>query len=73
MKIRQATLNKIQLNSKKEADEFLSRIKYIKYLYTVKPSKCDCCHNLKPNSRGILPVAALCINCQIEIGLRGAR
>lgn len=65
-------MNKVLLNSKKEADEFLSRIKYIKYLHTVKPSKCDRCHNLKPNSRSILPVANLCVNCQIEIGLRRA-
>jgi RNA polymerase-binding transcription factor DksA len=44
-------------------------VRAVKILETVSSDKCDRCHNKKPHSRTILPIARLCVNCREEIGL----
>lgn len=56
----------IFIYNKENFDRFVT---YIKILETVPISKCDRHHNKKPYSRGILPIARLCIECRDELSL----
>ena len=59
-------ISTINIESKAAFDGF---VKYIKHLETVKPDKCDRCHNKKKHARAIMPIARLCNNCQKELEL----
>jgi hypothetical protein len=49
-------------------NEFAKRVKYIRFLETVPPAKCERC-NHKKRLRGVLTLARLCRPCQDELGL----
>lgn len=49
--------------------EFGKRVKYIRYLETVEPKDCDR-HHKRKRLRGVLTLARLCNQCQIDLKLR---
>ncbi len=50
-------------------NDFAKRVKYIRYLETVEPKDCDR-HHKRKRLRGVLTLARLCEQCQIELRLR---
>lgn len=49
-------------------NEFAKRVKYIRYLETVEPKDCDR-HHKRKRLRGVLTLAKLCHQCQLDLRL----